>query len=111
MVNSKSQQDYKNYNSFYRPSADDDDLTFAPSQGVLPLYYYEYGQLRGTIPPNPNLQNLQLYENKDDDLKFPQHKTSSSFLLSSFLFLLFVLLFLLRSQQGLPRYYNPRLLE
>lgn len=108
MVNSKSQQDYKNYNSFYRPSADDDDLTFAPSQGTLPLYYYEYGMLRGTIAPN---MNLELFINKDDDLKIPQHKTSSSFLLSSFLFLLFVLLFLLRSQQAFPRYYNPRLLE
>ena len=51
MVNSKSQQNYKEYNSYYRPNKDDDDLTFIPSQGVLPRYYFEDGFLRGTVEP------------------------------------------------------------
>ena len=100
MVNSKSQQDYLNYNSYYRPSTDDDDLK--PSQGVLPLYYYEYGMLRGTV--QPQIQELELF-------KSPQHRTSFSFPLSSFLFLLPFLGFLLFQWRLRGRYYNPRLLE
>jgi len=65
MVNSKSQQDYKEYNSYYRPNQDDDDLTFFPSQGVVPRYYFENGFLRGTVEPH-QIAFMEHIELEDD---------------------------------------------
>ena len=59
MVNSKDFN--KDYNNYYRPSLDDDFPI--PSQGVLPLYYFENGYLRGTIQPNIY---MNLVEEEDD---------------------------------------------
>ena len=74
-----SEQDY---NSYYRPNKDDDKLTFYPSQGVLPLYYFEHGQLRGTIEP------IYLKEELKEDL----HASSHVHIIP--LFYLFILLLL-----------------
>jgi hypothetical protein len=41
MVNSKDFT--QNSNSYYRPSLDDDDKTFFPKQGTLPLYFFQNG--------------------------------------------------------------------
>jgi hypothetical protein len=68
MVNVNSQKDYLTYNSYYRPSLD--DTNFIPSQGVKPLYYYEYGRLRGTVEPQITNANVNLKEidyNYNDD--------------------------------------------
>jgi hypothetical protein len=68
MVNANNQKDYLNYNSYYRPYKPDDfdDGEFIPSQGVLPLYYYEYGRLRGTVEPK-QIRELKFIEEYEDN--------------------------------------------
>ena len=78
MVNSNNQKDYLNYNSHYRPSLDDEN--FIPSQGVLPLYYYEYGRLRGL---SKTQESKQIKE-----LNLIEHDESNNSILNFSLFLL-----------------------
>ena len=57
MVNSNSFKQVEEYNTYYRPSLD--DIDFIPSQGVKPLYKYQYSYLKGTIPPVETIYLLQ----------------------------------------------------
>jgi len=81
MVSSKDFN--QDYNTYYRPSLD--DINFIPSQGVLPLYYYEHKQLRGTIEPQ-GFSNLYVEINEHDDY------SQDSTIFSLFPILLFIIL-------------------
>ena len=67
MVNSK---DYaQDYNSYYRPSLDDDDETFFPKQGMLPIYYFKNGHLVSQTTQYLREEEVEDIETYDDDIK------------------------------------------
>jgi|688.fasta_scaffold847573_2 hypothetical protein len=86
MVNSKDFA--QNSNSYYRPSLDDDDKTFFPKQGTLPLYFFQNGIYQPQEEePQLFFENLAI-EEKDQI-------TSNYYLYFVFLFL-FILFFIIK---------------
>jgi len=61
MVNSKDFA--QDYNSYYRPSLDDDDKTFFPKQGMLPIYFFKNGVLQ------QQLEQTQYLRQETDDFE------------------------------------------
>ena len=83
MVNSKDFA--QDYNSYYRPSLDDDDETFFPKQGTLPIYYFKNGYYR------PETQNQQLLEELETE--YQQDQITSNYYLYFIGLLLFILFY------------------
>lgn len=56
----------ENANEYYRPSIDDDDNNFFPSQGMLPIYHFKNGYLV-KAENLKELENSNLYEKSENN--------------------------------------------
>lgn len=90
MVNSKDFA--QDYNSYYRPSLDDDDATFFPKQGTLPIYYFKNGYYR---PETQTQQLLEELENEYPDFD-KQDQITANYTLYFLGFVIFILICLIR---------------
>ncbi len=73
----------ENANEYYRPSLDDDDIDFFPSQGMLPIYHFKNGFL-----VKAEINNKELIELENDNLNEKRENNDSLYLYSLIFFLL-----------------------
>lgn len=75
----------ENANEYYRPSLDDDDINFFPSQGMLPIYHFKNGYL---VKAENN--NKKLIELENNDLN---EKSENNDFIYIYALIIFLLLF------------------
>jgi hypothetical protein len=87
---SKNIQEYAN--EYYRPSADDDDLSFFPSQGTMPIYHYVGNQW---FPHSPSLHrklNLKGGIKREPLVLFKEEESNFIYIYASIFFFIFFFL-------------------